>query len=274
VVDDGSTDETADIAREFCLADKRIRYIYQENTGPSAARNRGLREAAGAYLQFLDADDLIESDKFNFQLSAFAENPDAGLVYSDARYFYSNEPGRLLYSFWNEQEPWMPYISGSGPRLVESIVRQNPFVVSSPLIDLDLIRRCGYFDENLRIHEDWDYWLRAAQAGFQFVYNGSHERTRTLIRAHRSSVSADRDRMLESNLVFRNELNHRLSDALLRELNTKLIYQTCRDQTDFSVPGSFAYKLRFLARHLLRRGLISEFLRAAAHIVVSARQTL
>ena len=69
VVDDGSTDQTAQIASAFCESDPRFRLLRQENAGVSAARNHGLREAAGDYILFLDSDDLLSGDA----LRAFAD---------------------------------------------------------------------------------------------------------------------------------------------------------------------------------------------------------
>lgn len=62
VVDDGSVDETPDILREYSAKYPMIRAIRQENAGVAAARNRGIQEAAGTYIYFLDSDDLIEPD--------------------------------------------------------------------------------------------------------------------------------------------------------------------------------------------------------------------
>ena len=69
VVDDGSTDSTAQIVTAFCAADARFRLLRQENAGVSAARNHGLREAAGDYVLFLDSDDVLNDDA----LRAFAD---------------------------------------------------------------------------------------------------------------------------------------------------------------------------------------------------------
>ena len=73
VVDDGSTDGTAGIVSAFCETDPRFRLLRQENAGVSAARNHGLREAAGDYILFLDSDDLLSADA----LRAFADALDA-----------------------------------------------------------------------------------------------------------------------------------------------------------------------------------------------------
>ena len=73
VVDDGSTDDTADVAQRLGSS---IQYIYQENQGLSAARNAGIRAAHGDYLVFLDADDLLTSGTLASHLDNFAVHPE------------------------------------------------------------------------------------------------------------------------------------------------------------------------------------------------------
>lgn len=78
VVDDGSTDATPDVVR--AIVDDRVRYVRQENAGVSAARNRGIAEARGDYVAFLDADDVWLPNKTARQLRSFRTRPDLSLV--------------------------------------------------------------------------------------------------------------------------------------------------------------------------------------------------
>src|SRR5207302_5302976 len=87
VVDDGSTDNTAECVQNFAKTDARIRYVRQPNRGLSAARNTGLRHCRGDYVQFLDADDWIESHKLEKQADYLDRNPRVDLVYGSMRYF-------------------------------------------------------------------------------------------------------------------------------------------------------------------------------------------
>ena len=92
VVDDGSTDNTGDILARYCEKDSRIRCIKQKNAGVSAARNRGLEEATGDYVVFLDADDLYEPDA----LCAFAEaakRSGADIILGRLRFFENGKKG-------------------------------------------------------------------------------------------------------------------------------------------------------------------------------------
>jgi glycosyltransferase involved in cell wall biosynthesis len=84
VVDDGSTDGTGDFVQT--QYGEQVRLIRQTNMGPSVARNRGIAEAQGAYIQFLDADDLLLPEKIERCLAIFAEKPALGVVYTTCRF--------------------------------------------------------------------------------------------------------------------------------------------------------------------------------------------
>jgi len=83
VVDDGSTDSSRRIIQGFAARDERIRYIYQENSGVSAARNHGFSQARGEFINFLDGDDLLRSEKLRRQVEYLNANPDVVWCYCD-----------------------------------------------------------------------------------------------------------------------------------------------------------------------------------------------
>lgn len=85
IVDDGSTDRTAQVAQHFCRREPRARLISQANSGVAAARNRGLSEASGRWIAPLDADDLWHPLKIERQVAAALANPRSGLVYNWSR---------------------------------------------------------------------------------------------------------------------------------------------------------------------------------------------
>ena len=92
VVDDGSTDNTEDVVASYSKQDPRIRFIRQSNQRQAAARNTGIKNSVGNYVQFLDADDLIEPKKLELQVAYLELHPDVDIVYSGARYFTSEDP--------------------------------------------------------------------------------------------------------------------------------------------------------------------------------------
>ncbi|MCD4680085.1 MAG: glycosyltransferase, partial [Bacteroidales bacterium] len=69
IVDDGSTDSSKKIALEYCAKDARFKYFHQPNSGPSAARNHGLKISSGDYIQYLDADDVIFPERLKLMVT-------------------------------------------------------------------------------------------------------------------------------------------------------------------------------------------------------------
>jgi len=88
VVDDGSTDDTAEVAAHF---ERAVRYVRQRRSGAAAARNHGVRVSEGRYLAFLDADDLWEPDKLAIQLAAFDADSGLDIVFGHVVQFWSPE---------------------------------------------------------------------------------------------------------------------------------------------------------------------------------------
>ncbi len=88
IVNDGSTDNAEEVAREWVIKDDRFKYVKKKNGGLSSARNTGLALAVVEYIQFLDADDLLEVDKIKYQMFYLARNEEKiDVVVSGYRYF-------------------------------------------------------------------------------------------------------------------------------------------------------------------------------------------
>ena len=166
IVDDGSSDNTKGIAINYMQNDSRIKYVYKTNGGLSSARNKGLEKAIGKWIQFLDADDALDPEKFSKQLQAVTVNKPALsadrqitgiLIYSDYAF------GSLEHIFENTKRT-IPVQFSSNNYLQELITRWETdliipchcFLFSSDFFLKDGIR----FDETLPNHEDFDCWLR------------------------------------------------------------------------------------------------------------------
>lgn len=222
VIDDGSTDDTKQIVENIITNDQRVRYFYQENKGLSAARNKGIQESQGDFLQFLDSDDLLERRKLELQLEYLSNHPDADIVYGDARYFSTKRPWERLYSKDSLNQDWMPRASGKGPNFLSHLIAQNLMVVSSPLIRRNVIEKSGLFDESLKAHEDWEYWIRCALHDFSFAYLELPE-TSTLIRYHDACMSSDPSLMWQTNREIHRKLSEFLTDNDLKSANEEHI---------------------------------------------------
>jgi len=207
VVDDGSTDNTREVVEAYRARDSRFRYIHQENAWMSAARNNGLRQAIGQYVQFLDADDLLAPRKLEIQVALLEARPELDIVYGNVRYFWHGKPRELSRSLdmKHRETDWMDLMSGSGLVAIESFVKNNQLVINAPLLRMDLVRRVGYFDEELRYGEDWEYWLRCAFQGANFLYQDSSE-VWSLVRVHQGSISTNETRMLKFSRQIREQL--------------------------------------------------------------------
>ena len=164
VIDDGSTDNTRTVALSFTERDSRIKYLWQKNRGLSAARNRGLAEVRGAYIQFLDADDTLDRSKFATQVPVFARHPSIGVVYSDFVYFESKDPKAFRASNASYRERY-----GSAD-ILAALLKGNFIVVHSAIVKADAAREVGGFDENQSRCEDFQFWLRVAALGTFFEY--------------------------------------------------------------------------------------------------------
>ncbi len=153
VIDDGSNDNTRTLIEG--IQDQRIHYIYQENAGLAAARNTGIRHARSDLLAFLDDDDLFFPEKLAIQVEAIENNPEIGLL--SGGWQYINLQGTII----KENRPWYSY-----PILnLETWLGACPVIVNAVLVRRNWIEQCGGFDESLRQSEDWDLWLRLANAG-------------------------------------------------------------------------------------------------------------
>ena len=197
VVDDGSTDDTAAVARRYSERDARIRVVRQPNAGPAAARNHALRVSGGAYIQLLDADDKLAPGKLAVHGQYLDEHGDVDLVYSACIYFRTEEPDKALHSLYgNLSRSMHPEVHGPAQAL-EKLQEFNITQPSTMLFRRSVIERAGEFVETSRGCEDWDLWLRAAVAGCSIVYLETGSPV-AFARTHETSASRSTERMLRA----------------------------------------------------------------------------
>ncbi|HVF45540.1 MAG TPA: glycosyltransferase family A protein [Pyrinomonadaceae bacterium] len=218
VVDDGSTDDTAEVVARFAESEPRVRYVRQRNQRQSVAKNTGLAATSGEYVQFLDADDLIEPLKFERQVEFMESHGEADLVYGGVRFFHTERPGERLHAMFGEDRPWMPEVSGSGRAVLLPLVRQNIMVINAPLVRRSVVDDVGPFDPVLTPVEDWDYWIRCAMAGKRFEFR-DFEGTHALVRAHGVSASRQSASVLAAWRALRAKIDAASEDAEVLRLN-------------------------------------------------------
>ncbi|MEJ2683892.1 MAG: glycosyltransferase family 2 protein [Candidatus Sulfobium sp.] len=192
IVDDGSTDDTVDVVKRF-LRDRRVRYIYQDNKGPSAARNAGIKAAAGEFIALLDADDVWLPTKLERQIQLSKDEPDAALIYCMVEHI--DEHGKSLPCItWPRKDyatykdlMYIPWVEGS---------------CSSALIRKSIFDEVGLFDESMTGVEDTNMWIR-------------------ILRHHKSACVKD---IL---VKIRKHLNSRQTDVKMMEENNLRHVQKC-----------------------------------------------
>ncbi len=149
VVDDGSTDNSAEIARRF-----PVRYIRQQNRGLSEARNTGIRESKGSYLVFLDADDRLKPEAIETGLRVLARRPDCAMAVGDHVFIAAN--GSYLAHSTKEGPLHSHY---------EALLKSNFIeMISSVLFRRSIFDEVGGFNATLRVAEDYELYLRIARA--------------------------------------------------------------------------------------------------------------
>jgi glycosyltransferase involved in cell wall biosynthesis len=167
VVDDGSTDQTHAAVEPFEV-NPRVRVVRHENRGLAAARNTGIAHARGEHLAFLDSDDLWMPTYLEAMARALAEDPRAGIGYTDA--WVLDERTRAIYrrgTAMSCMDP--PAQPPQDPQaLFARLVRGN-FIFSSATVRRSVIEKVGPFDSRLRAAEDWELWLRIAAHGYRAV---------------------------------------------------------------------------------------------------------
>ncbi len=98
IIDDGSTDNSLEVIKSLAILDERVKYISKENGGTASARNMGISEARGEYIQFLDADDYLDPEKIEKQLS-FMINSKLELSYTNSANFYFDANGEKVIEY-------------------------------------------------------------------------------------------------------------------------------------------------------------------------------
>lgn len=184
VVDDGSTDDSREVIARY---GNKVKYIYQENAGLSAARNTGIRASKGEFIGVLDADDMYESTFISALVSVLNANMDADGVYCG-------------YQFVDQENNLLPQIENrpvQSDELYKMLLDGNFFVPESVFLRRYVYDDVGLFDEALRACEDWDVWLRATKK-FRIIH-ASEVLTRHRILA--GSMSTDPLRMLTARLA-------------------------------------------------------------------------
>ena len=197
VVDDGSVDTTCAIVQRFAIKDPRVKLVKQANAGPSAARNRGVQEscAGSTELIFLDADDVWEPKALEILRHVLYSSPESAAAYGVAVEIDLN--GNVIdtetYAFHQRrrvmvQQGRVVTVPDDHPTTFACEIVTEVIVTCGTV----LLRRKAYeltngWSEDIRLWEDWDFWLRLSRVGdFRFI-----DQTVLRKRTHLSNLSSN-----------------------------------------------------------------------------------
>lgn len=145
IINDGSTDNTEEVAKHWEKKDARFKYIFQENKGVSAARNNGIKNAKATYILPLDGDDVLHVTAIQKFLEAFTRNDDIGVVYSKVKYF-GERTDEMHLDVYNKK----------------NILIGNSVICTALFLKEDYEQMGGYDENMVYGYEDWEFWIRFA----------------------------------------------------------------------------------------------------------------
>jgi len=149
IVDDGSTDDSLEVARRLAAGDERISVVTQPNSGqPAIPRNVGVGRARGRYIVCLDADDVLGPNVLERCRSELEDDPSAGLSWAQLQEF-------------GDSDKLCPHLDWSLDRL-----KSWNFLPCTTMFRREAWGAAGGYNTNVRGFEDWDLWLGIAEAGF------------------------------------------------------------------------------------------------------------
>ena len=191
IVNDGSTDNTEEIALKYCEQDERFVYLPKENGGLSSARNAGLDIAKGEYVQFLDSDDILLPNKLECQVRMMEmEKTDVCVCHHSIFTTNINETWENKFSQSVYDLTYQGFLYNWGESFVIAI---HSGLFRKSFLDKYKLR----FDENVRALEDWLFWISIVRNGGTFV---EVQDKLSLYRVHTSSMTQDKLHMQKNRL--------------------------------------------------------------------------
>jgi glycosyltransferase involved in cell wall biosynthesis len=216
IVDDGSKDNTGEVAKAFS-GDPRVRYVYQDNSGVSAARNNGIRSSRGEYVAFLDADDYWLPGNLEAKVKILDSRQEVALVCSDINIF-DHATGRVLSRFWHNPGSDDAVDQDKASKAAAlCLIDKGCFIQpSAVLLRKSVLSETGDFDVSLKTHEDWDLFVRIVRRFPVAVI----DKPLAMVRKHGNSLQSDSEAMSRDAVTV---LYKALSEGSLSDQELRLI---------------------------------------------------
>ena len=167
VVDDGSAEPLAPLVSSVCGGDPRVRVIRQENAGPAAARNTGIRGATADLVSVLDSDDLYMPGYLSSVRAALERSGEAGIAFTDC--WILNGASKRIYRETGLSTYGFEAAELDGEQLLHALLELNFITASTVTVRKRALEEVGGYATELQGSEDYDLWLRIAAAGFGAV---------------------------------------------------------------------------------------------------------
>lgn len=257
VVDDKSTDRTAQIVQDYAHRDSRISLIPGHHRGIAAAANVGLKEIRAPLVARLDADDIAQPERLEIQHDHLHKHPELLAIGSDVQLIdENNKPLRCRHQL-------------SGPaRIKETLGLRNCIIHPSSMVRTEALRRIGGYREKFRNAEDYDLWLRISEIG----EIDNLPQSLTLYRRHGSQITAPSNTRRLTLYSVAAAVDHFLRSSGMSEEEC-LIDETAPD--DIAEKLALLYRtkprpndVRAINRHAIR------FLRVSPNIAAASRNLL
>lgn len=168
IVDDGSTDKTAEIVKHYCEIDQRIKYLYQNNGKQAKARNLAISHSKGSYLAFLDADDLWVPEKLQLQIEIFQFKKNIDVVYSQGWSFNEFFNDSVSEVRKNDMNVLLGFRKSD--LFLNELLKQNQVPVLSVLLKKNVLDEVNTFDADVYVQraEDYQLFIKLADKGCNF----------------------------------------------------------------------------------------------------------
>ena len=212
VVDDGSTDKTAQIIHGY---GSKITYLYQKNSGGCAVpRNSGIENSSGEFLCFIDADDLMMPERIIRQVDFMKNHPEVGLVFCDYRNF--NDDGLFPQSHFENCPRLWSQLQGKKEMVLEKpcliLTHENFGIAGTFFIRRNCLKIAAKFEPSLKSCEDFHFYFRLAR---QFKVGILNE-VGLLRRIHRNNLHGNKLQMLHEGIRSRSMLKENEQDSDIR----------------------------------------------------------